>query len=95
MTTQTTGVTAYILVEDNTDALKEANRKIDQVLQCFWVSTVQILQNKILIAMQLENLISGTLVLNDVHQTVKDQEGWLAKLSSSVDRHFEVCTLIR
>jgi hypothetical protein len=45
MTTQATGLTAYILVDDNADALKEANRKIDQALQCFWVSTVQILQN--------------------------------------------------
>jgi hypothetical protein len=50
MTTQSTGVTAYILVEDNADALKEANRKIDQVLQCFWVSMDQILQNTMLIA---------------------------------------------
>ena len=43
--------------------------------------------------MQLENLIAGALVLSDVRQTVKDQEGWLAKFSVSVDRHFKVHSL--
>ncbi|RXW20369.1 hypothetical protein EST38_g5470 [Candolleomyces aberdarensis] len=72
-----TGFAAYVLVEDNAEALKEANRKIDQVLQCFW----------------LENILAGGLVLSDVRQTVKDQEGWLAKFGVAVDRHFKNAAL--
>ncbi|KAJ2921878.1 hypothetical protein H1R20_g15216, partial [Candolleomyces eurysporus] len=52
------GVAGYVLVEDNAESLKEANRKIDQVLQRF----------------SLENFIAGALVLSDVHRIVKDQE---------------------
>ena len=37
---KSTGITAYILVEDDAEALKKANQQIDQVLQCFWVNTV-------------------------------------------------------
>ncbi|RXW23395.1 hypothetical protein EST38_g2430 [Candolleomyces aberdarensis] len=59
------------------DVFEEANQKIDQVLQRFW----------------LENLITGALVLSDVRQTVKDQEGWLAKFSVSVYRHFKNAAL--
>ncbi|KAJ2932170.1 hypothetical protein H1R20_g4936, partial [Candolleomyces eurysporus] len=77
MANKSTGISAYVLVEDNAEALKEANQKIDQVLQCFW----------------LENLIAGALVLSDVRQTVKDQEGWLAKFSVSVYRHFKNAAL--
>ncbi|KAJ2921926.1 hypothetical protein H1R20_g15168, partial [Candolleomyces eurysporus] len=35
MVKYSTRVAAYVLVEDNTESLKEANRKIDQILQCF------------------------------------------------------------
>ncbi|RXW15025.1 hypothetical protein EST38_g10829 [Candolleomyces aberdarensis] len=58
MVESSTGVAAYVLVEDNAESLKEANRKIDQVLQCF----------------SLENFIAGALVLSDVHRIIKDQE---------------------
>ena len=44
-------------------------------------------------AVQLENIIAGGLILSDVHQTVKDQEGWLAKFGATVDKRFKVCTL--
>ncbi|KAJ2933180.1 hypothetical protein H1R20_g3901, partial [Candolleomyces eurysporus] len=58
MANKSTGVAAYVLVEDNAESVKKANRKIDQVLQCFW----------------LENSIAGALVLGDVYRIVKDQE---------------------
>ncbi|KAJ2923244.1 hypothetical protein H1R20_g13851, partial [Candolleomyces eurysporus] len=74
---KSTGITAYILVEDDAEALKKANQQIDRVLQCFWI----------------ENLIAGALVLSDVRQTVKDQEGWMAKLCVTVDRHFKNAAL--
>ena len=90
MVKSSTGVVAYVLVEDDAEALKEANQKIDQVLQCFWVSARQLPKRRILMAMQLENIIAGGLVLSDVHQTVKDQEGWLAKFGATVDKHFKV-----
>ncbi|RXW20844.1 hypothetical protein EST38_g5027 [Candolleomyces aberdarensis] len=70
---KSTGIMAYILVEDDTEALKKANQQIDQVLQCFWI----------------ENLIAGALALSDIHQTVKDQEGWMSKLCVTMDRHFQ------
>ncbi|RXW12419.1 hypothetical protein EST38_g13434 [Candolleomyces aberdarensis] len=68
---KSTGIMAYILVEDDMEALKKANQQIDQVLQCFWI----------------ENLIAGALVLGDVRQTVKDQEGWMSGLCVTMDRH--------
>ncbi|KAJ2926680.1 hypothetical protein H1R20_g10395, partial [Candolleomyces eurysporus] len=74
---KSTGITVYILVEDDAEALKKANQQIDQVLQRFWI----------------ENLIAGALVLSDVRQTVKDQEGWMAKLCITVDRHFKNAAL--
>ncbi|KAJ2925991.1 hypothetical protein H1R20_g11098, partial [Candolleomyces eurysporus] len=74
---KSTGITAYILVEDDTEALKKANQQIDQVFQCFWI----------------ENLIAGALVLSDIRQTVKDQEGWMSKLCITVDRHFKNAAL--
>ncbi|RXW12004.1 hypothetical protein EST38_g13852 [Candolleomyces aberdarensis] len=85
------GIAAYVMVEDNSEVVKEANQKMDQILQCFWI----------------ENLIAGALVLNDVRQTVKnhtlvlsdihntisDQEGWMARLCSTIDNHFKSATL--
>ncbi|KAJ2922141.1 hypothetical protein H1R20_g14943, partial [Candolleomyces eurysporus] len=77
MVKKSTGITAYILVEDDAEALKKANQQIDQALQCFWI----------------ENLIAGALVMSDVRQTVKDQEGWMLKLCNTVDRHFKNAAL--
>jgi hypothetical protein len=37
------GITAYILVEDDAEALKRANKQIDDILRCFWVIAVQLL----------------------------------------------------
>ena len=50
MVESSTGVAAYVLVEDDAEALKEANQKIDQVLQCFWVSATQPPWRRILMA---------------------------------------------
>ncbi|RXW21815.1 hypothetical protein EST38_g4051 [Candolleomyces aberdarensis] len=77
MVEYSTGMAAYVMVKDNSEVVKEANRKIDQILQCFWI----------------ENLISGALVLSDVRQTVKDQEGWMMRLCATIDKHFKSATL--
>jgi hypothetical protein len=92
MVKKSKGVAAYILVEDDAGALKKANKQIDDILQCFWVIEVQLLQYESLMVLQIENLIGGGLVLNDVLQTVKDQNGWMSKLCFTVDRHFKVCS---
>jgi hypothetical protein len=34
---KSTGLTAYVLVEDDAEVLKNANKKLDELLQCFWV----------------------------------------------------------
>ncbi|KAJ2932149.1 hypothetical protein H1R20_g4947, partial [Candolleomyces eurysporus] len=72
-----TGIAAYVMVEDNSEVIKDANQKMDQILQCFWI----------------ENLIAGVLVLSDVRQTVKDQEGWMMRLCATIDNHFKSTTL--
>ncbi|RXW15585.1 hypothetical protein EST38_g10269 [Candolleomyces aberdarensis] len=79
-----TGVAAYVMVEDNSEVIKDANQKMDQILQCFWI----------------ENLIAGAFVLSDVlqtakniHKTVKDQEGWMVKLCATTDNHFKSASL--
>ncbi|KAJ2932275.1 hypothetical protein H1R20_g4824, partial [Candolleomyces eurysporus] len=72
-----TGIAAYMMVKDNSEVVKEANQKMDQVLQCFWI----------------ENLIAGALVLSDIHKTVKDQEGWMVKLCATTDNHFKSASL--
>ncbi|KAJ2923536.1 hypothetical protein H1R20_g13557, partial [Candolleomyces eurysporus] len=72
-----TGMAAYVMIEDNSDVVKQANQKMDQILQCFWI----------------ENLIAGALVLSDVRQTVKDQEGWMMRLCATIDNHFKSATL--
>ncbi|RXW17109.1 hypothetical protein EST38_g8744 [Candolleomyces aberdarensis] len=72
-----TGIAAYVMLEDNSEAVKGANQKLDQILQCFWI----------------ENLIAGALVLSDIRQTVKDSEGWMVKLCGTIDNHFKSATL--
>ncbi|KAJ2925794.1 hypothetical protein H1R20_g11300, partial [Candolleomyces eurysporus] len=72
-----TGMAAYVMVEDNSEVVKQANQKMDQILQCFWI----------------ENLIAGALVLSDVRQTVKDQKGWMMRLCATIDKHFKSATL--
>ncbi|RXW22299.1 hypothetical protein EST38_g3544 [Candolleomyces aberdarensis] len=79
-----TGVAAYVMVEDNSEVIKEANQKLDQILQCFWI----------------ENLIAGAFFLSDVlqtakniHKTVKDQESWMVKLCATTDNHFKSVSL--
>ncbi|KAJ2934442.1 hypothetical protein H1R20_g2664, partial [Candolleomyces eurysporus] len=59
------GVAAYVLAEDNIEILKHANKKLDELLQCFWI----------------ENHIAGTVVLSDILATVQDQGGWMQGLS--------------
>ncbi|RXW12764.1 hypothetical protein EST38_g13090 [Candolleomyces aberdarensis] len=72
-----TGMAAYVMVEDNSEVVKDANQKMDQILQCFWI----------------ENLIAGALVLSDIHKTVKDQESWMVKLCATTDNHFKSVSL--
>ncbi|RXW17218.1 hypothetical protein EST38_g8634 [Candolleomyces aberdarensis] len=79
-----TGIAAYVMVENNSEVVKGANQKMDQILQCFWI----------------ENLIAGAFVLGDVlqtvkeiYKTVKDQEGWMVKLCATTDNHFKFASL--
>ncbi|KAJ2926691.1 hypothetical protein H1R20_g10400, partial [Candolleomyces eurysporus] len=72
-----TGISAYAMVEDNAEVVKDANQKMDRILQCFWI----------------ENLIAGALVLSDIHKTVKYQEGWMLKLCAATDNHFKSASL--
>ena len=46
-----TGIVGYVMVEDNSEAVKEANRKVDQILQCFWVNALLLSQLLWLMAM--------------------------------------------
>ncbi|RXW12127.1 hypothetical protein EST38_g13730 [Candolleomyces aberdarensis] len=90
MVQYSTGMAVYVMVEDNSEVVNEANEKLDWILQCFWI----------------ENLISGALVLSDVHQTVKghtlvlgdiyktvqDQKRWMVQLCAT-DNHFKSVAL--
>ncbi|RXW15753.1 hypothetical protein EST38_g10101 [Candolleomyces aberdarensis] len=71
------GITAYVLVEDDIKVLVNANKKLDKLLQCFWI----------------ENHIAGTIVLSDILATVQDQEEWMQGLSANLDKHIENSTL--
>jgi hypothetical protein len=31
------GISVYVLVEDDVEVLRSANKKLDELLQCFWV----------------------------------------------------------
>ncbi|RXW11684.1 hypothetical protein EST38_g14170, partial [Candolleomyces aberdarensis] len=63
---KSTGLAAYVLVEDDVEVLKNANKKLDQLLQCFWI----------------ENHIAGTIVLSNILDTVQDQAEWMQGLST-------------
>ncbi|KAJ2921277.1 hypothetical protein H1R20_g15816, partial [Candolleomyces eurysporus] len=54
---KSTGFMAYVLVEDDVEVLKEANKSLDGLLHCFWI----------------ENHIAGTIVLADILSAVQDQ----------------------
>ncbi|RXW13643.1 hypothetical protein EST38_g12212 [Candolleomyces aberdarensis] len=74
---KSTGFTAYILAEDDAEVLKNVNKKLDELLQCFWI----------------ENHIAGSIVLSDILATVQDHTGWMQGLSATLDKHFENSTL--
>ena len=38
-----TGIAEYVMVEDNSEAVKGANQELDRILQCFWVSALLLL----------------------------------------------------
>ncbi|KAJ2921186.1 hypothetical protein H1R20_g15908, partial [Candolleomyces eurysporus] len=73
------GITAYVLVEDDTQVLLNANKKLDKLLQCFWI----------------ENHIAGTIVLSDILATFQDQGGWMQGLCATIDKHVENSSLDR
>ncbi|KAJ2927330.1 hypothetical protein H1R20_g9761, partial [Candolleomyces eurysporus] len=68
------GFTVYVLAEDDVEVLENANKKLDELLQHFWI----------------ENHIAGTIVLSDILATVHDQGGWMQGLSATLGKHFEV-----
>ncbi|KAJ2920764.1 hypothetical protein H1R20_g16331, partial [Candolleomyces eurysporus] len=63
---KSTGLAAYVLVEDDVEVLKNANKKLDELLQCFWI----------------ENHIAGTIVLSNILATVQEQAEWMQGLST-------------
>ncbi|KAJ2923250.1 hypothetical protein H1R20_g13844, partial [Candolleomyces eurysporus] len=63
---KSTGLAAYVLVEDDVGVLKNANKKLDELLQCFWI----------------ENHIAGTIVLSNILATVQEQAEWMQGLST-------------
>ncbi|KAJ2922378.1 hypothetical protein H1R20_g14711, partial [Candolleomyces eurysporus] len=65
------GITAYVLVEDDVEVLKEANKKLDELLQYFWI----------------ENHIAGTIVLSDILVNVQDQVGWMQGLDKHFEQN--------
>ncbi|RXW11407.1 hypothetical protein EST38_g14447, partial [Candolleomyces aberdarensis] len=67
------GIAVYVLVEDDIEVLKKANKKLDELLQWFWI----------------ENHIAGTIVLSDILANVQDQVAWMQGLSAALDKHFE------
>ncbi|RXW15030.1 hypothetical protein EST38_g10825 [Candolleomyces aberdarensis] len=86
-----TGMAAYVMVEDNTEVIKEANQKLDQVLQCFWIENL--ISGSLVLSDVLQTVKNHSLVLSEVHKTVKDQEGWMVKLCTTTDNHFKSASL--
>ncbi|KAJ2936325.1 hypothetical protein H1R20_g769, partial [Candolleomyces eurysporus] len=82
-----TGISAYVMVEDNTEVVKEANQKMDQILQCFWIENL--IAGSLVLSDVLQTVRNHTLFLNDIRKTVKDQEGWMLKLCAATDNHFK------
>ncbi|KAJ2925775.1 hypothetical protein H1R20_g11320, partial [Candolleomyces eurysporus] len=76
---KSTGFAAYVLVEDDVEVLKNANNKLDELLQCFWI----------------ENHIAGTIVLNSILANVQDQAEWMQGLSATLGKHFKNAALDR
>ncbi|RXW12558.1 hypothetical protein EST38_g13297, partial [Candolleomyces aberdarensis] len=71
------GIAVYVLAEDDIEVLQNANKKLEKLLQCFWI----------------ENHIAGTIVLSDILANVQDQVGWMQGLSAALDKHLENSTL--
>ncbi|RXW14827.1 hypothetical protein EST38_g11027 [Candolleomyces aberdarensis] len=86
-----TGMAAYVMAEDNSDVVKEANEKMDQILQCFWIENL--IAGALVLSDVLQTVKNHTLVLSDIHKTVKDQEGWMVKLCTTTDNHFKSASL--
>ncbi|KAJ2925826.1 hypothetical protein H1R20_g11268, partial [Candolleomyces eurysporus] len=86
-----TGMAAYVMVEDNSEAVKGANQKLDQILQCFWIENL--IAGALVLSDVRRTVENHALVLGDIHQTVKDQEVWMVKLCGTIDNHFKSATL--
>ncbi|RXW16716.1 hypothetical protein EST38_g9130 [Candolleomyces aberdarensis] len=74
---QSKGLTVFVLAEDDIDVLKKANKRLDELLQCFWI----------------ENHIAGTIVLQDLLLAVQDQTGWMHGFSQTINQHVKNSTL--
>ncbi|RXW18637.1 hypothetical protein EST38_g7217 [Candolleomyces aberdarensis] len=75
---KSTGFTAYVLAEDDVEVLKKANKRLDELLHCFWI----------------ENHIAGTIVLADILGTVQDQAGHFERVSGAAYDSQEVAAKI-
>ncbi|RXW15116.1 hypothetical protein EST38_g10737 [Candolleomyces aberdarensis] len=91
MVEYSTGIAAYVMVEDNSEVVKEANQKMDQILQCFWIENL--ISGALILSDVRQTVENHTLVLSDIHKAVKDGNGWMVKLCATVDNHFKSATL--
>ncbi|RXW16215.1 hypothetical protein EST38_g9642 [Candolleomyces aberdarensis] len=69
------GFAGYVLAEDDVKVLKNANKKLNKLLQQFWI----------------ENHITGTIDLSNILATIQDQEGWMQGLSATLGKQVKVC----
>ncbi|KAJ2934576.1 hypothetical protein H1R20_g2532, partial [Candolleomyces eurysporus] len=66
-----TGAVAYVLAEDNVEALKKANQRIVELLQRFWI----------------ENHIAGTITINSILKKIQSQDEWLKTTFTRAENH--------
>ncbi|RXW14224.1 hypothetical protein EST38_g11630 [Candolleomyces aberdarensis] len=86
-----TAMAAYVMVEDNSEVVNEANEKLDWILQCFWIEN---LISGALVLSDVHQTVEGhTLVLGDIHKTVQDQKRWVVQLCATTDNHFKSVAL--
>ncbi|RXW11194.1 hypothetical protein EST38_g14661, partial [Candolleomyces aberdarensis] len=69
-----TGAAAYVLAEDNVEAMKKANQKIGELLQCFWI----------------ENHIAGTILLGTILRSIQGQDEWMKAMFTRTEHHQNV-----
>ncbi|KAJ2912066.1 hypothetical protein MD484_g8345, partial [Candolleomyces efflorescens] len=68
-----TGVASYVLFEADADVLKNTNKRLNELLQCFWI----------------ENQIAGIIIVNEILSIAQDQALWMQNWSVAHNQHFK------